>query len=44
MHNDDGTVKIRWRIRGITSWKVFAMFWKFKFWKIQDAIDTNHEM
>ncbi|XP_050460085.1 uncharacterized protein LOC126855982 isoform X1 [Cataglyphis hispanica] len=44
MHNDDGTVKIRWRIRGVTGWKVFAMFWKYKFWKIQDAIDTNHEI
>ncbi|KAM0736957.1 Uncharacterized protein ACS0PU_000050 [Formica fusca] len=44
MHSDDGTVKIRWRIRGVTGWKVFTMFWKYKFWKIQDAIDTNHEI
>lgn len=44
MHSDDGTVKIRWRIRGVTGWKVFSMFWKYKFWKIQDSIDSNHEM
>ncbi|CAL1677183.1 unnamed protein product [Lasius platythorax] len=44
MHSDDGTVKIRWRIRGVTGWKVFSMFWKYKFWKIQDSIDSNHEI
>ncbi|XP_072758483.1 uncharacterized protein [Anoplolepis gracilipes] len=44
MHSDDGTVKIRWRIRGVTGWKVFSMFWKYKIWKIQDTIESNHEI
>lgn len=44
MHSDDGTVKIRWRIRGVSGWKVFYMFWRYKFWKIQDSIDSNNEM
>lgn len=44
MHSDDGTVKVRWRIRGVSGLKVFSMFWKYKFWKIQDSIDSNHEI
>ncbi|XP_029175774.1 uncharacterized protein LOC114944157 [Nylanderia fulva] len=44
MHSDDGTVKVRWRIRGVSGWRVFYMFWKYKFWKIRDSIDSNHEI
>lgn len=44
MHPESDTVQVRWRIRGITGWKVFIMFWKYKFWKIQDAINTNHDV
>ncbi|KYN21030.1 PREDICTED: uncharacterized protein LOC108760374 [Trachymyrmex cornetzi] len=44
MHPESDTVQVRWRIRGITGWKVFTMFWKYKFWRIQDAINTNHDV
>lgn len=38
-HPEDGTVRIRWRIRGISTAKVMLKFWKFKFWKIKDSFD-----
>lgn len=41
MHPENDTVQVRWRIRGVTGWKVFTMFWKF--WKIHEAIGTNQE-
>ncbi|XP_039311461.1 uncharacterized protein LOC105198313 [Solenopsis invicta] len=44
MHPENDTVQVRWRIRGVTGWKVFSMFWKYKVWKIQDAISTNQEV
>ncbi|XP_012215905.1 uncharacterized protein [Linepithema humile] len=44
MHTEDNTVKVRWRIRGVSGWKVIVMFWKYKFWKIQEAIDRDHEI
>lgn len=44
MHTEDNTVRVRWRIRGVTSWKVFLTFWKYKFWKIQEAINRDHEV
>lgn len=44
MHSENDTVQVRWRIRGVTGWKVFSMFWKYKIWKIRDAINTNQEV
>lgn len=44
MHPENDTVQIRWRIRGVSGWKVFSMFWKYKIWKIQEAIQANHEV
>ncbi|XP_011056409.1 PREDICTED: uncharacterized protein LOC105147229 isoform X2 [Acromyrmex echinatior] len=44
MHPESDTVQVRWRIRGVTGWNVFTMFWKYKFWKIQDAISTNRDI
>lgn len=43
MHTEDATVKVRWRIKGISSLKMLSMFWKFKSWKIQEAIDQYNE-
>ncbi|XP_050442147.1 uncharacterized protein C6orf136 homolog [Adelges cooleyi] len=42
-HPEDGTVKIRWRIKGISGFKVFMKFWKFKFWDFENAIKQNIE-
>lgn len=44
MHTEDDTVRVRWRIRGVSSWKVISTFWKYKFWKIHDSIDKDHEV
>ncbi|XP_020291991.1 uncharacterized protein LOC109858793 [Pseudomyrmex gracilis] len=43
-HPEDGTVKVRWRICGISSWKVFVMFWKFRIFKIHEAINRDSEV
>lgn len=42
-HPEDGTVKVRWRIRGISGMKVFLQFWKFKLWKIKELFDDHQE-
>ncbi|XP_018397927.1 PREDICTED: uncharacterized protein LOC108775949 [Cyphomyrmex costatus] len=44
MHPETDTIQVRWRIRGVTGWKVFTMFWKYKIWKMQDAISTNQDV
>lgn len=42
-HPEDGTVKVRWRIRGISGMKVFLQFWKFKLWKMKELFDDHQE-
>lgn len=41
MHPEDGTVKVRWRIRGISGLKVLFMFWKFKLWNMKEIFDNQ---
>ncbi|XP_012275488.1 uncharacterized protein LOC105697074 [Orussus abietinus] len=41
IHPEDDTIKARWRIRGITGLKIFFLFWRFKLWKISDAIENQ---
>ncbi|XP_061717985.1 uncharacterized protein LOC133525660 [Cydia pomonella] len=36
-HPEDSTVKMRWRVRGISGFKVFFMFWKYKLWNMKEA-------
>lgn len=31
-HQEDGTIRVRWRIRGVSGLKVFLQFWKFRLW------------
>ncbi|XP_065334299.1 uncharacterized protein LOC135935700 [Cloeon dipterum] len=40
-HPEEGTVKIRWRIRGISALKVFLQFYKFKLWKGKEFWDQQ---
>lgn len=40
-HPEDGTVKVRWRIRGISGLKVLFMFWKYKLWKIREMFESQ---
>lgn len=41
MHPEDDTVKIRWRIRGISGLKVLFLFWKYKLWKLKEMLDDQ---
>ncbi|KAG6462493.1 hypothetical protein O3G_MSEX013298 [Manduca sexta] len=36
-HPEDSTIKMRWRIRGISGLKVFFMFWKYKLWDMKQV-------
>ncbi|CAB3367881.1 Hypothetical predicted protein [Cloeon dipterum] len=40
-HPEEGTVKIRWRIRGISALKVFLQFYNFKLWKMKEIWDQQ---
>jgi len=42
-HPEDGTIKVRWRIKGITGLKVFMKFWKFRLWNMDQVIKENVE-
>lgn len=42
-HPDDGTIKVRWRIKGISGMKVFFKFWKFRLWNLEEVIKENVE-
>ncbi|XP_059480999.1 uncharacterized protein LOC132199915 [Neocloeon triangulifer] len=35
-HPDEGSVKIRWRIRGISAMRVMLKFWKFRIWNMKE--------
>ncbi|PSN30521.1 hypothetical protein C0J52_24115 [Blattella germanica] len=41
MHPEDGTVKIRWRIRGISGLKVLFTFWRYKLWNIKEMFEDQ---
>ncbi|XP_063830347.1 uncharacterized protein LOC135079653 [Ostrinia nubilalis] len=36
-HPEDSSIRLRWRIRGISGFKVFFMFWKYKLWNLKEA-------
>jgi len=38
-HPEDNTVKVRWRISGISALKVMLNFWKFKLWKMKEVFE-----
>ncbi|XP_033252332.1 uncharacterized protein C6orf136 homolog [Drosophila miranda] len=37
-HPDDYTVRIRWRVRGISGLKVMFQFWKYKVWQLKEVL------
>lgn len=39
LHPEDDSVKIRWRIRGISGLKAFILFWKIKLWRMSETYD-----
>lgn len=40
-HTENNTVKVRWRIRGISALKVMLQFWKYKLWKLKEIFDEQ---
>lgn len=38
---EDSSVKVRWRIRGISGIKVMVMFWKYKLWNMNEIFDKT---
>lgn len=42
-HPEDGTIKVRWRIKGISGMKIIVNLWKFKLWNLEQAIKENIE-
>lgn len=40
-HTEDSTVKVRWRIRGISGLRVMFLFWKYKLWNIQELFEKS---
>ncbi|XP_076756022.1 uncharacterized protein LOC143426436 [Xylocopa sonorina] len=41
MHPEDNTIKVRWRIVGISGTRIFLTFWKFKIWNVREQIDNT---
>ncbi|KAK0073876.1 hypothetical protein PV325_009076 [Microctonus aethiopoides] len=39
IHPEENTVKVRWRIRGLSTLKVFSQFWKIKFTNLAQSIE-----
>ncbi|KOC65962.1 Uncharacterized protein WH47_12761 [Habropoda laboriosa] len=38
IHPEDNSIKVRWRIVGISGTRIFLTFWKFKVWNVKDNI------
>lgn len=37
-HPEDGTIKVRWRISGISGLKVLLQFWRYKLWQWKEIL------
>ncbi|XP_018562599.1 uncharacterized protein C6orf136 homolog isoform X2 [Anoplophora glabripennis] len=42
-HPEDSTVKVRWRIRGVSGLRVMLLFWKFRLWNFRQMVDDKSE-
>lgn len=40
-HPEDSTIKIRWRISGITGFSMVRQMWKFRVWKPTEMLDRK---
>ncbi|XP_050356413.1 uncharacterized protein LOC126777445 [Nymphalis io] len=40
-HPEDSSIRMRWRIRGISGLKVFFMFWKYKLWNLKQVFQDQ---
>nr|CAG4641031.1 EOG090X09QP [Eulimnadia texana] len=41
MHPEEGTIKIRWRINGISGLKVMLNFWRYKLWEWKEMMNKQ---
>ncbi|XP_076233501.1 uncharacterized protein LOC143178621 [Calliopsis andreniformis] len=41
MHPEDNSIKVRWRIIGITGTNVFLSFWKFRLWNFKEYLNNR---
>ncbi|XP_014251589.1 uncharacterized protein C6orf136 [Cimex lectularius] len=39
-HPEDNSVKVRWRIRGVSSLRVILTFWKIKLWALKSSLES----
>nr|CAG4649508.1 EOG090X09QP [Scapholeberis mucronata]SVE93744.1 EOG090X09QP [Scapholeberis mucronata] len=40
-HPEDGTIKVRWRISGISGLKVLLQFWRYKLWQWKEIMNKQ---
>lgn len=40
-HPEEGTIKVRWRISGISGMKVLFQFWRFKLWQWKELMNKQ---
>lgn len=38
---EDDTIKVRWRISGVTGLKALFTLWRFKLWKMKEALNDS---
>ena len=37
-HPEDGTIRVRWRISGISGMKILLTFWRYKLWEWKEMM------
>ncbi|XP_045463078.1 uncharacterized protein LOC123672794 [Harmonia axyridis] len=40
-HPEDSTIKVRWRVRGVSGLSVMMKFWKYKIWNLKNIIEQS---
>lgn len=38
-HPEDSTIKVRWRVRGVSGLTVMLKFWKYKVWDLKNILE-----
>lgn len=41
MHPEDSSIKVRWRIVGVSGTNVFLKFWKHKVWNVKEQLSNQ---
>jgi hypothetical protein len=43
-HPEEGTIKVRWRISGISGMKVLLQFWRYKLWQWKELLQKQERL